>query len=311
MKEKLQLQYQEFKVEEVYDKIRLDLLVSKLKDISRNKAQKLIEEGKVFLNEEISTKKDVVKYGDIVKIEIKLNIKYEIVPLDRDLEILYQDDYIAVVNKPAGLITHPVYNEDDSLVHRLKFHIDKLSSGYDPLRPGIVHRLDRETSGLLLIAKDDNVQNILKEEFKNKTIFRSYIALVHGRLKNSITIENLIDRDRKNRKKFSVSDQGRYSKTQVSVLELYKYYTLVNCKLYTGRTHQIRVHLSHINHPVVFDDLYGFKKNKSNVDYQLLHAYDLKFIHPITKKAMEFNSPLPDYFKEFLEKIECSKDHTI
>ena len=286
---------------------RLDKALSLFRsDLSRSYIAKLIEEGKVLVNnrqEKASYK--VKENDDIYLLEIeekKSDIKEEDIPLD----IVYEDDDIMIINKVQGMVVHPANGHySGTLVNALMYQADSLSSINGVVRPGIVHRIDKDTSGLICIAKNDNAHHFLAEQLKDHTMSREYIALVRGVIKeNSGTIDMPIGRDKKDRQKMAVSKDGKPATTHFQVLERFKDHTLVKCQLVSGRTHQIRVHMAAISHPVEGDPLYaGRNYDKLYKNGQLLTAYKLKLIHPTTKKEMVFEIELPNYFKEILESL--------
>lgn len=286
---------------------RLDKALSLFRsDLSRSYISKLIEEGKVLVNnrqEKASYK--VKENDDICLLEIeekKSDIKEEDIPLD----IVYEDDDIMIINKVQGMVVHPANGHySGTLVNALMYQADSLSSINGVVRPGIVHRIDKDTSGLICIAKNDNAHHFLAEQLKDHTMSREYIALVRGVIKeNSGTIDMPIGRDKKDRQKMAVSKDGKPATTHFQVLERFKDHTLVKCQLVSGRTHQIRVHMAAISHPVEGDPLYaGRNYDKLYKNGQLLTAYKLKLIHPTTKKEMVFEIELPNYFKEILESL--------
>ena len=286
---------------------RLDKALSLFRsDLSRSYIAKLIEEGKVLVNnrqEKASYK--VKENDDICLLEIeekKSDIKEEDIPLD----IVYEDDDIMIINKVQGMVVHPANGHySGTLVNALMYQADSLSSINGVVRPGIVHRIDKDTSGLICIAKNDNAHHFLAEQLKDHTMSREYIALVRGVIKeNSGTIDMPIGRDKKDRQKMAVSKDGKPATTHFQVLERFKDHTLVKCQLVSGRTHQIRVHMAAISHPVEGDPLYaGRNYDKLYKNGQLLTAYKLKLIHPTTKKKMVFEIELPNYFKEILELL--------
>ena len=228
----------------------------------------------------------------------------DIVPEDIPLDIVYEDDYLMVINKPSGMVVHPANgNYEHTLVNALMYHSNKLSSVNGEFRPGIVHRIDADTSGLLLVAKTDNVHNDLAKQISEKSVTRKYICLVNGViLEDTATIDAPIGRDKNDRKKMCVTgDNSKDAVTNIRVLERYKDSTLVECVLETGRTHQIRVHMSYIGHPVVNDPVYGYNKLIDKDFGQMLHAEEIGFIHPITKEYLDFKVDPPKRFMEILE----------
>ncbi len=283
--------------------LRIDKYLTNYVDISRESIVKNIKEGHILVNKQKIKPSYKVIENDIITIDIVNNTHNTLKPLDLKLNIVYEDDYLMVVDKPTGLVVHPgAGNSDNTLVNALINYTQNLSQK-EEFRPGIVHRIDKDTSGLLLIAKTNKVHELLSEDFKNKKIDREYLALLCGVFPHEkATIDAPIGRDKKNRKKFCVTAQN--SKKAIShlrVLKRYKDYTLVNFKLETGRTHQIRVHSSYIGYPLFNDPVYGKEVIKGIG--QFLHSYKMSFIHPITHKKMEFISELPAYFKDFLSKI--------
>ena len=244
-----------------------------------------------------------LKLDDNIYINDDYTEEVEIKPENIPLDIVYEDDYLLVVNKKSGMVVHPaVGNYSGTLVNALMYHINKLSSVNGSIRPGIVHRIDADTSGLLLVAKNDKAHNILAEAIAKKEVVREYIALVEGIImEDTATIDAPIGRDKKDRKKMTVtSENSKDAVTHIRVLERYKDSTLIRCKLETGRTHQIRVHLSYIGHPVVNDPVYGHKKLIDKDFGQMLHAEKLGFVHPTTKEYMEFTAEPPKRFQEIL-----------
>lgn len=251
-----------------------------------------------------------VKQGDIVEIEEIEAKEIELKPQDIPLDIIYEDDDIIVVNKQKGLVVHPANgNPDGTLVNAImNICKDSLSGIGGEIRPGIVHRLDKDTSGLIIIAKNDKAHINLSEQIKNREVKKTYIALVRGVIsENEATINMPIARSTKDRKKMAVSKDGKNAITHFKVLKRYDKYTLVEVKIETGRTHQIRVHMSHIGYPVVGDVVYSNGKNSFGVIGQMLHAQKLTFKHPITNQELNLEAPLPIYFIEVLNKLENNK----
>ena len=286
---------------------RLDKALSLFRsDLSRTYIGKLIDEGKVLVNNKQEKASYKVKENDEITLleieETKSDIKEEDIPLD----IVYEDDDIMIINKVQGMVVHPANGHySGTLVNALMYQADSLSSINGMVRPGIVHRIDKDTSGLICIAKNDNAHHFLAEQLKDHTMAREYIALVRGVIKeNSGTIDMPIGRDKKDRQKMAVVKDGKPATTHFQVIERFNDHTLVKCQLVSGRTHQIRVHMSAINHPVEGDPLYAGKNyDKLYKNGQLLTAYKLKLIHPATKKEMVFEIELPDYFKEILDSL--------
>ena len=286
---------------------RLDKAVALLnQEFSRSYIAKLLKDGKILVNGNLEKASFKVKESDEIFIEeiedVKADIKEEDIPLD----VVYEDDDILIINKPQGMVVHPANGHySGTLVNALMFMEDSLSSINGVIRPGIVHRIDKDTSGLLCVAKNDNAHHFLAEQLKDHTMAREYMALVRGVIKeNSGTVEMPIGRDKKDRQKMAVTKEGKPAITHFVVVERFRDHTLVKCQLVSGRTHQIRVHMSAIGYPVEGDPLYAGKNyDKLYKNGQLLVAYKLKLIHPTTKKEMVFNIDLPDYFQKVLESL--------
>ncbi len=290
-------------VEEEMDGERLDALVAdQVEQLSRSLVKNLIGAGKVLVNGVSHKASYRVREGEEISIEIPEPQVLKIEPRDIPPEIIYQDEDLAVINKPKGLVVHPAHgNWDYTLVNALMYHIKDLSGINGQLRPGIVHRLDKDTSGVMVVAKNDRTHRSLAEQIKEHSIKREYIALVHGKLKENLgTIDAPIGRSKTDRKKMAVVAEGRPAVSKYQVLERFNAYSLVKVELLTGRTHQIRVHFAYIKHPVVGDPLYGSGKKHFHLDSQALHAHLLGFIHPRSGEYMEFSTPLPEYYGEIL-----------
>lgn len=289
---------------------RLDAFVAQNTDISRSRAVKLAEEGKISVNGKNADKKQKLKKGDIVEIIIPDVVPYAVKAEDIPIEIVYEDSDLLVVNKPKGMVVHPANgNFDGTLVNAIMFHCGKSLSGINGvLRPGIVHRIDKNTSGLLMVAKNDEAHICLSEQIKNHSFTREYEAVVYGNIKEDTgTIEAPIGRHPVKRKQMAVTEKNsKDAKTHFTVLERFGNFTHLRLKLETGRTHQIRVHLAFIGHPVAGDDVYGPKKVITYLNGQCLHAKKLGFIHP-NGEYMEFESDLPDYFKDFLDRCRNNR----
>ena len=287
--------------------IRIDQYLSSIEELelTRAKIQKMISSGFILVNDKKI--KNGYKVSNNDKVLIKeyhedTSIKKEKMPLD----IVYEDDDVIVVNKKSGVVVHPsIGNTSGTLVNGLMYYGKNLSKVNGEFRPGIVHRIDKDTSGLLLVAKNDRAHAVLAEQLKNKTVNRKYVALVSGVINHDTgTIDAPIGRDKNDRKKMAVtSENSKDAVTHFRVLERYKNATLIECKLETGRTHQIRVHMKYIGHPVINDPVYGHKKNINNFG-QLLHAKTIGFIHPTTGEYMEFDSDLPEEFIDILNKYK-------
>lgn len=289
---------------------RLDVFLSENIDKTRSAIKKLVEDGEVTVNEKVVSKAGFnLKSGDSVTViipdAVKLSVEAEDIPLD----IVYQDGDIAVVNKQQGLTVHTGNGVHGStLVNALLYHLDSLSGINGVLRPGIVHRIDKDTSGLLVVAKNDKAHLSLSEQIKDKTCGRIYVALLEGNLKNDKgTVDTFIGRSDKNRTMMAVVSDGRRAVTHYEVIKRYEGYTYCRFKLETGRTHQIRVHCKHLGHPIVGDPVYNGKANKFNLNGQLLHAERLELTHPTTGERMSFTAPMPNYFKEVLGKLKEKK----
>ena len=288
-----------------FDNIRLDSYIStKDKDLSRAAIQKLLENNNITVNDEAKKNSYKVRKGDIIKIDIPEPKESGLVAQDIPIEIVYEDSDIIVVNKPKGMVVHPANgNPDGTLVNAImNICKDSLSGIGGEIRPGIVHRLDKNTSGLLIVAKNDNAHIKMSEQIKNREVKKIYIALVRGVIaEDEATINMPIARSKKDRKKMAVDKDGKEAITHFKVLKRYDNYTLLEIKIDTGRTHQIRVHMSQIGHPVVGDDVYSNGKNEFGVEGQMLHARSLDFKHPITGKEIHLEADIPDYFKKVIE----------
>ena len=287
------------------ENIRIDKYLANVLDYSREFIQKLIDAKFILVNnKEIKPSYKTCLKDEIVIYDEKLMINEEIEPVKMDLNIVYEDEYLMIINKPSGLVVHPGNgNYNNTLVNGLMYYTKNLSNIGGDVRPGIVHRIDKDTSGLLMIAKTNQVHEILADDFKHKRIKREYIALLDGVFKGeSATIDAPIGRDPKNREKMAVVEDGKNAVTHMKVLKRYHKYTLVSCILDTGRTHQIRVHMAYIGYPVHNDPVYA--KKEATSFGQFLHSYKMNFVHPITKKEMEFVCPLPKYFQDFLNELE-------
>ena len=279
-------------------------LAHHLADISRSQLQKWIEDGNVTVNGEKVKPKYKLVVGDRVVVQPKKPQKIDLEPENIPLDIVYEDDDVIVVNKPQGMVVHPAPGHPNhTLVNALLYH-SPLSTINGEFRPGIVHRIDKDTSGLLMIAKNDLAHRSLAAQLKAKTNDREYVALVHGVIKEERgTIDAPLGRSKKDRKKQAVVEDGRHAVTHFKVLERFQHYTLVSCRLETGRTHQIRVHMKYIGHPLAGDPLYGPRKTLPG-NGQYLHARLLGFKHPRTGKQMTFTSPLPEYFQKMIDHLE-------
>lgn len=289
--------------------IRVDKFISDSDvGLSRNSAANLIESNMVSVNGKFVCKKYKLAAGDEVIVSVPDPVPYEAKAENIPLDIVYEDDCLLVVNKPKGMVVHPAPgNCEGTLVNALLYHCNGSLSGINGImRPGIVHRIDKDTSGLLIVAKNDSAHKLLARQIKEHSFTREYETVVYGDLKNDEgTIDAPIGRNPNDRKKMCVTDKNsKNAVTHYSVLKRYNGYTYLRCRLETGRTHQIRVHMAYIGHPVSGDLVYGLKKEKVNFEGQCLHARKIGFIHPCSGKYMEFNSELPEYFKKYLEKLE-------
>lgn len=285
---------------------RLDVFLSEKLDKTRSAVKKLVDDGEITVGGNKVKAGRTLKIGEEISVNIpdpvKLDLEAENIPLD----IIYQDKDIAIINKPQGMTVHAGNGTHGStLVNALLYHLDSLSGINGVIRPGIVHRIDKDTSGLLVVAKNDAAHLSLSEQIKNKTCHRIYLALLEGTVKqNDGIIDTFIGRSDKNRTMMAVKDSGRRAVTHFKVLKRYKEFTFAEFKLETGRTHQIRVHCKYIGHPIVGDPVYGYEKQKFKLNGQLLHAWKLELTHPSTGERMSFEAPLPDYFQAVLKKLD-------
>lgn len=282
-------------------KERLDQFLAKKMDVSRSKIQKLISEGKVLVDGKTVSASFLVDYENDIEVNDDLNYEITVEKENIHLDIVYEDDYLLIVNKKSGMVVHPAAgNYSGTLVNALLYKFD-LKGGSEKYRPGIVHRIDKDTSGLMVVAKDEKTHELLSEMIKNKEVERKYIAIVEGVIPHETgTIDAPIGRDINNRQKMAVTSvNGKDSITHFRVLERFSKYTLIECTLETGRTHQIRVHMAYIGYPIVNDPVYGRSKNTTEYG-QYLHSKSIRFIHPITKKEIYFETDMPFEFKEFL-----------
>ena len=287
---------------------RLDAYIPSVDtDITRTSAQRLIEDGNILVNGKNAKVSYKIQENDKISVEIPEPKQIELKAQNIPIEIIYEDSDIIVVNKPKGMVVHPANgNPDGTLVNAIMAICkDSLSGIGGETRPGIVHRIDKDTSGLLIVAKNDNAHVKMSEQIKNHEVKKTYIALVRGVFKeNEATIDMPIGRSTSDRKKMAVNKNGKNAITHIKVLERFDKYTLLKVNIETGRTHQIRVHLSHIGYPIVGDYTYSNGKNEFDVIGQCLHAQKLEFKHPITQKDMCLEAELPQYFKDILDKLK-------
>ncbi len=292
--------------------MRADVFVSLYFDVTRTAAARLFEEGAATVNGKACAKNLKLKGNDVVTVDIPPVKETETLPEDIPITIVYEDEDIAVIDKPKGMVVHPAAgNENGTLVNALLYHMGERLSGIGgERRPGIVHRIDKDTSGLLVIAKNDFAHNILSEGLKTHSIDREYMAIAIGNFKDDgATVNKPIGRNPRDRKKMAIVADGREAITHYTVAERFDGFTLLKVKLETGRTHQIRVHLSSVGHPLAGDEVYGGgntkfeKQNKDLLAGQALHAYRLTLTHPKSGEVLTFESPLPKYFEALLEKL--------
>ena len=290
------------------ENIRLDKVITILDtELSRSMIQKMLEDGKILVNGKKEKASYKTKLNDKILIEEVIAKEIELKAQDIPIEIIYEDSDIIVVNKPKGMVVHPANgNPDGTLVNAImNICKDSLSGIGGEIRPGIVHRIDKDTSGLLIIAKNDKAHINLSEQIKNREITKKYVALVRGNIKEkNATIDMPIGRSDKDRKKMAVRKDGKNAVTHFDVIQRYEGYTYLDIKIDTGRTHQIRVHLAEIGYPIVGDSVYSNGRNPFGVEGQMLHAKSLEFKHPTTGEILKLEAPLPKYFKEVLEKLE-------
>ena len=293
----------EIKVNEEDKGIRIDSFLANSSDLSRSQIQKLIEEGRVLVNNETTVSRYKVNPGDFITAEYLEQTPTDIKPKDIALDIVYEDEDLIVINKPKGLVVHPAAgNYDNTLVNALLYHCKELSDINGYYRPGIVHRIDKDTSGLLVCAKNNAAHAALSAQLQDKTCFRKYYAIVNGIIDNNEGIINApIGRSSKDRQKMEVTDKNsKGAITEFKVLQRLSSTCLVECELKTGRTHQIRVHMAFIKHPVLNDPKYSKKTIDETGQY--LHAYYLSFIHPKTNERMEFVTDMPEYMKNYIRE---------
>ncbi len=285
---------------------RLDkYLISKLNEMSRTNIQNLINDEYILVNNKAVKSNYKLKNGDEILVILKEPEELNVIKQNIPIEIIYEDNDLIIVNKEKGMVVHPsAGHKDGTLVNALMYHCgDNLSTINGIVRPGIVHRIDKDTSGLLIVAKNNIAHQKLSDMIANKYIKRKYYALVHGEIKHDYgTIDAPIARNPKERKEMAIIDEGKKSITHFRVIERYDNFTLIECELETGRTHQIRVHMKYINHPIAGDNVYGPRKTL-DTNGQMLHSKSLDFIHPITNKLISIDTELPNYFKNVLKNL--------
>ena len=281
--------------------LRIDKYLNDILDYSRSTINKLIKDGLIVVNDKKIKPSYIINIGDNIDVVDNYEKEIDLVPMKMDLDIIYEDEYLIIINKPSGLVVHPgAGNFDSTLVNGLINYTNNLSTG-EKFRPGIVHRIDKDTSGIIVVAKNDLVHEKLAQMFKEHSIKRTYIALVKGVIPHDkVTIDAPIGRDTSNRKKMSVVSSGKNAITHLKVIKRYHDYTLVELNLETGRTHQIRVHMKYIGYPIYNDPVY----DTGNEFGQFLHSARIDFIHPITGDKMHFECPLPKYFQDFIDNLE-------
>ena len=293
------------------ENIRIDRYLSLHSDLSRSFLQKLSEEGKILVNGKPVKSSYKTVLNDEIVVEVPEMQNLEALPENIPLDILYEDSDLIVINKPKGMVVHPASgNYSHTLVNALLYHCKDLSGINGVLRPGIVHRIDKDTTGCIIVCKNDFAHVEIAKQLESKTCHREYRAIVMGNITHdSGMIDAPIGRDARDRQKMTVTDKGsRDARTHFEVLERFGNSTYVECSLETGRTHQIRVHMKYINHPVMGDEKYGKKCAYMDTEGQVLHAYTISFIHPRTKEEMTFTAPLPDYFNKLLDILRKERD---
>ena len=295
-----------FQVTSENSKKRVDVFLSENTDFTRSHIKKICDEGLVLVSGAVCKCNRILKENETVELTIPEQVNLDLEPKNIELDIVYQDEYVAVINKPQGMTVHAGNaTKGDTLVNALLYHLDNLSGINGVIRPGIVHRIDKNTSGLLVVAKNDFVHVKLAKQLEDKTCKRIYVALCEGEFKNDKGVINtFIGRSPNDRTKMAVLSSGRNAITEYKVIKRYEGYTLCEFSLKTGRTHQIRVHAKYIGHPIVGDPEYGYKNQKFKLNGQLLHAKKLSFVHPKTEKVVTFSADMPDYFQNVLKKLK-------
>lgn len=292
--------------------MRADVALAALLEITRSNMQRLLEEGRAVKSGKVLKSNYKVKLGDEIIVELPEPQPLDVQPENIPLDIIYEDEDVVVVNKARGMVVHPAAgNYTGTLVNALLYHCHNLSGINGVIRPGIVHRLDKDTSGIMICAKNDAAHLSLSEQIQNKTAQRTYLAVVRGNIKNdSGTIETQIARDKNDRKKMSVvTEGGRQAITEYEVMERFGKYTIVKCRLKTGRTHQIRVHMEYLGYPLVGDPKYSPMKTPFSINGQALHSLTLTFVHPRTHEQMSFEAPLPEDMKKIVTRLRLGQFH--
>ncbi len=292
--------------------MRADVALAALLEITRSNMQRLLEEGRAVKGGKVLKSNYKVKLGDEIIVELPEPQPLDVQPENIPLDIIYEDEDVVVVNKARGMVVHPAAgNYTGTLVNALLYHCHNLSGINGVIRPGIVHRLDKDTSGIMICAKNDAAHLSLSEQIQNKTAQRTYLAVVRGNIKNdSGTIETQIARDKNDRKKMSVvTEGGRQAITEYEVMERFGKYTIVKCRLKTGRTHQIRVHMEYLGYPLVGDPKYSPMKTPFSINGQALHSLTLTFVHPRTHEQMSFEAPLPEDMKKIVTRLRLGQFH--
>ena len=300
-----------FVVSEEYDGERLDKYLSLVNEtLSRSFLQKLIKDGEVLVNGRVPKASLKLSENDSICLNVPQTIVPDILPEPIDIDIIYEDDDVILVNKPKGMVVHPGAGHfSGTLVNALMYHCGSTLSGINGIaRPGIVHRIDKDTTGIIIACKNDRSHRLIAQQLKDHTVTRRYYAICHGNIKeDELTIDAPLGRHPVDRKKVAIVRDGRNAVTHVKVLERYGSYTFIECRLETGRMHQIRVHLASKGHPLLGDEVYGPADNRYRITGQTLHAYVLGFIHPTTGEYMEFQAELPGYFRALLERFRQGK----
>ena len=288
------------------DGVRIDSYIASVSEYSRSKAAELIDSNNVLVNEKGVKSSYKVKLGDLIEIPEKIEEVITLEPEEMDIDIVYEDEYLAIINKKSGMVVHPAAgNRSGTLANGLLYHFNKISNS-KTIRPGIVHRLDKDTSGLMVVAKDDKTHELLADMIKHKKVERKYIALVWGVVMHDKgKVDAPIGRDFNNRQRYTVTDiNSKDSVTNFAVIERFKDATLLELLLETGRTHQIRVHMNYIGHPIVNDPVYGNRKIIDTSFGQMLHSKSIRFVHPITKKELYFEESLPNEFTKIVDEFK-------